>query len=48
MRLSATITRALRRRGMTFRFTPDDPTHETLARSVERLSAGRFRLAAPA
>lgn len=44
-RVSAVTRLALRRGGMTFRFSPDDPTHEALARSVERLWAGRFRLA---
>ena len=44
-RLSALITRALRKKGMTFRFSPDEPDHDLLARSVEQMSAGRFRLA---
>ena len=43
-RLSALITRALRKKGMTFRFSPDEPDHDLLARSVEQMSAGRFRL----
>jgi hypothetical protein len=43
-RLSAVITRAMRGKGMTFRFSPNDPTHAALAAAVDRLSAGRFRL----
>lgn len=43
-RLSALITRAMCGDGMTYRFSPDDPTHAVLAAAVERLSTGRFRL----
>lgn len=43
-RLSVVISRALRGKGMTYRFSPDDPTHAVLAAAVERFSTGRFRL----
>jgi hypothetical protein len=44
-RFSALISRALRARGMRFRFSPDEPSHDVLARSVQQMSAGRFPLA---